>query len=468
MMKMPGASKFASGAAVLMIMVSLVPGGALGADQKAAFAPTPPMGWNSWDSFGTTVREDEVKANADVMARDLLPFGWNYIVVDIEWYAPEAQGHVYKEGAELKMDANGRLLPAENKFPSAASGNGFKPLAAYLHSKGLKFGIHIMRGIPRQAVEQNTPIANSSHRAGEIADRTHLCPWNPDMYGVDMSKPGAQDYYDSLASLYASWGVDFIKADDMSRPYLQRAPEVAALSRAIAKSGRKMLLSLSPGPAPVSEAASLERYAQLWRISDDFWDTWRLLKAQFDYVREWSPYIGKNGTWPDADMLPLGKLRVTDKDAGPQDSKFTPDEQQTVMTLWSIVRSPLFFGGDLRALDSSTKALITNPEVLAVNQSSSGNRQPLEHEGLRFWTANAPGGAGNYAAVFNIGDKPIEATADWPDLGIATSSALVRDLWSRQDLGSAAQLRVTLRPHAGVLYKVTVSKQTGESHATVH
>jgi alpha-galactosidase len=278
------------------------------------------------------------------------------------------------------------------------------------------------------------------------------------MYGIDMSKPGAQGYYDSLASLYASWGVDFIKADDMSRPYLQREPEVAALSKAIAKSGRKMVLSLSPGPAPVSEAASLARYAQLWRISDDFWDTWRLLRQQFDYVREWSPYIGKGGTWPDADMLPLGKLRVTDKEAGPQDSKFTPDEQQTVMTLWCIVRSPLFFGGDLRALDSPTKALITNPEVLAVNQSSSGTRQPLEHDNLRFWTADAPGGTAQYVAAFNVGDKPAEAIADWPDLGIAASSARVRDLWLRQDLGSTARFHATLKPHAGVLYKVTVSR----------
>jgi hypothetical protein len=178
---------------------------------SALSAGTPPMGWNSWDSYGTTVREDQVKANADVMAARLLKLGWNYIVVDIQWYEPNAQGHDYKPGARLLMDSYGRLIPATNRFPSAAGDRGFGPLAAYVHGKGLKFGIHIMRGIPRQAVNENTPIWHSQYHAAEIADRTHVCEWNPDMYGIDMSKPGAQDYYDSIAALYASWGVDFVR-----------------------------------------------------------------------------------------------------------------------------------------------------------------------------------------------------------------------------------------------------------------
>jgi len=127
-------------------------------------APTPPMGWNSWDSYGTTVTEAQVKANADVMARDLKSHGWEYIVVDIQWYEPNAQGHDYAPGAKLAMDEYGRLLPAVNRFPSSAGGTGFKHLADYVHSKGLKFGIHIMRGVPRQAVEQNTPIKGNVPR----------------------------------------------------------------------------------------------------------------------------------------------------------------------------------------------------------------------------------------------------------------------------------------------------------------
>ena len=276
-------------------------------------APTPPMGWNSWDSYGTTVREEQVKANADWMAEHLAKYGWNYIVVDIQWYEPNAQGHDYKPGAPLTMDAYGRLLPALNRFPSSANSAGFKPLADYVHSKGLKFGIHIMRGIPRQAVERNLSIKGTAFHASEVADKENACRWNPDMWGVDTTKPGAQAYYDSIAALYASWGVDFVKADDMGS-HLYQPAEMKALSLAMGKTGRPMVLSISPGPAPVSEAEFFEKYAQMWRISDDFWDDWKLLRQQFDFTRDWVPFVGKNGTWPDADMLPLGRLKVTDKE----------------------------------------------------------------------------------------------------------------------------------------------------------
>src|SRR3954447_3950291 len=228
---------------------------------QAVPAPTPPMGWNSWDSYGTTVREDQVKANADAMARDLASHGWQYVVVDILWYEPNAQGHDYEPGAKLAMDEYGRLIPAVNRFPSSAGGAGFRPLADYVHGLGLKFGIHIMRGIPRQAVRTNTPILNSTARAADVADQSSTCRWNTDMYGLNMSKPGAQAYVDSIVNLYASWGVDYIKADDEARPLHQE--EVAALHRAITNSGREIVLSLSPGPAPLDHADFFAANAQL-------------------------------------------------------------------------------------------------------------------------------------------------------------------------------------------------------------
>jgi hypothetical protein len=443
---------------IFCILACCLSASTVGADD-ALLAPTPPMGWNSWDSYGTTVREFQVKANADVMARDLARYGWQYVVVDIQWYEPNAQGHDYKPGAPLVMDDYGRLTPAVNRFPSAANGAGFKALADYIHGKGLKFGIHIMRGIPRQAVEKNTPILNSSHHAAEIADKKNICEWNPDMYGIDMSKPGAQEYYDSIAALYASWGVDFIKADDMSRPYALRQPEVAALSAAIRKTGRPMLLSLSPGPAPIPEAADLRKNAQMWRISDDFWDDWKLLKQQFDFTRDWAPYVGKDGTWPDADMLPIGKLRVTDKEGNGSPSKFTADEQQTMMTLWSMFRSPLIFGGDLPSNDAGTTALITNAEVLAVNQRSRGNHQSLEQGNIRAWLArvpeNVPGSADFYVAVFNLGEITETVDLGWSDLGVTASSAEVRDLWLQKPLGRQSGVKLELRPHASVLYRIS-------------
>ena len=167
---------------------------------------TPPMGWNSWDCYGASVTEAIVRQNAETMAKLLKPFGWEYVVVDIQWYEPSAKSHAYIPFTELCMDEYSRLLPAENRFPSAAGGKGFGPLAEYVHSLGLKFGIHIMRGIPRQAVHRDTKILGSAKTARQIAKTDSICHWNTDMYGVDPTKEGAKEYYDSLFRLYAEWG----------------------------------------------------------------------------------------------------------------------------------------------------------------------------------------------------------------------------------------------------------------------
>jgi alpha-galactosidase len=420
----------------------------------ANVAAAPPMGWNSWDAYGTAVREEHVKANADIMARDLARFGWNYVVVDIQWYEPNAAGHDYTASARLVADEFGRLLPAVNRFPSAARGKGFKPLADYVHSKGLKFGIHIMRGIPRQAVAENLPVKGTPYHAADIADKENPCAWNPDMWGVDTTKPGAQAYYDSIAELYAAWGVDFIKADDMGS-HLYQPAEIKALSSAIRKTGRPIVLSISPGPAPVSEAAFFEKYAQMWRISDDFWDEWKLLRKQFDLARDWAPYVGKNGTWPDADMLPLGRLRITDKEGKGSHTRLTADEQRTLMTLWCIFRSPLIFGGDLPSNDPATTELITNEEVLRVNQSSAGNREVLAEGNIRAWLADVPVGRDRYLAVFNLGEAAEKIDLGWSRVGMAEQNIEVRDLWLRETLGRKASLQVTLQPHASALYQLS-------------
>ncbi len=412
------------------------------------------MGWNSWDSYGTTVREHQVKANADWMAEHLAKYQWRYIVVDIQWYEPNAQGHDYRPGAPLTMDEYGRLMPAVNRFPSAANGAGFKPLADYVHSKGLKFGIHIMRGIPRQAVAKNLPIKGTPYHAADIADKANDCRWNPDMWGVDTTKSGSQAYYDSIANLYALWGVDFIKADDMGS-HLYQPAEIKALSLAIRKTGRPMVLSISPGPAPISEAGFFERYAQMWRISDDFWDDWKLLRQQFDYAQQWAPFVGKNDTWPDADMLPLGKLRVTSVEGGGAPTKFTPNEQQTVMTLWSIVRSPLIFGGDLPSNDAATTALITNEEVIDVDQHSRGGYPVLEKGNLHAWLADSPRSGERYVAIFNLGETALDVNLDWQELGIKGSVVSVRDLWTHRPVQPLGGLHTALSAHASALYKVT-------------
>jgi len=313
-------------------------------------APTPPMGWNSYDCYGVSVTEAEVKANADYLAKNLARHGWQHVVVDIQWSKPKAGAKGHRPNAVFAMDEYGRFTPAVDRFPSAANGQGFKPLAEYVHSLGLKFGIHIMRGIPQQAVTKNTAVLGTNLRAGDvarasdIADPRRVCPSGSDMYGVDMTKPGGQAYYDSIVKLYAQWRVDYIKADDMTWPY--HGDEIAALSEAIRKSGRPMVLSLSPGPAPLEHADDLKRHAELWRISDDVWDKWKNLKEQFALCRAWAPHIVP-GHWPDADMLPLGRIAIRADTHNDRHTNFTKDEQFTLMTLWSIFRSPLIFGGDL-------------------------------------------------------------------------------------------------------------------------
>ena len=224
---------------------------------QSRFAPTPPMGWNSYDCYGASVNEDEVKANADMMAAHLKEYGWEYVVIDYCWFFPfsGAMGNP-PQNAEFKpalaMDQYGRLLPATDKFPSAAGGKGFKPLADYVHSKGLKFGIHVMRGIPRQAVANNSTVYGTSYKAGDIADQNRICRWLNSMYGVDCGKKGAQEYYNSIINLYAGWVVDYIKVDDISKPYSK--PEIEAIHSAINKCGRKIVLSLSPGATPPDQA----------------------------------------------------------------------------------------------------------------------------------------------------------------------------------------------------------------------
>ncbi|MDR1011630.1 MAG: glycoside hydrolase family 27 protein, partial [Opitutaceae bacterium] len=319
-----------------------------------AWAKTPPMGWNSWDCFGTTITEEQARAQAGAQAEKLKPFGWDILTVDIQWYEPNSKGHDYKPGASLAMDTHSRLIPAPNRFPSSAGGAGFKPLADYIHAKGLRFGIHIMRGIPRQAVRANTPILGTTARAADIADQSSICKWNPDMFGVDMSKPGAQAYYDSLFKLYASWGVDFVKVDDIARPYdATQQAEIEAIRKAITASGRPIVLSLSPGDTPLARGAHVMTHANLWRISDDFWDNWKLLLEMFPRVDKWTPYRTE-GAWPDADMLPFGIIRFD------KPTRFTRDEQILCMTLWCIARSPLILGADMTKLDAFTLSLLTN------------------------------------------------------------------------------------------------------------
>jgi hypothetical protein len=316
------------------------------------WAPTPPMGWNSWDCFGPTVVEDEVRANSDYMAKYLRKSGWEYIVVDIRWYVANDKSGGYNEKDPIyNIDSNGRFLPAVNRFPSSADGKGFKPLADYIHSKKLKFGIHVMRGVPVIAVENNLPVLGTNVTAKDISSREGQCRWLKDMYTVIAGKEGAQEYYNSIMDLYASWGVDFLKIDDLSSPY--HAEEIEMIRKAIDRTGRKMVLSTSPGPTPVEQVNHIMQNANMWRTVGDFWDNWPQLKDEFEICNKWASNVG-TGHYPDADMLPLGKIGIRAERGKPRMSGFTKEEQITLMTLFALFRSPLMFGGNLPDNDEFT------------------------------------------------------------------------------------------------------------------
>ncbi len=365
-------------------------------------AQFPPMGWNSWDCYGAAVTEDIVLQNARYMAEHLKDYGWEYVVVDIQWAQPTAINHQYEPFSDLCMDAFGRLLPAPNRFPSAAGGAGFKPLADAVHALGLKFGIHIMRGLPRMAAHRKLPIAESEFTCDQATNPHSICAWNPDMYGLRCELPAAQAYYDSIFRLYAEWGVDFVKCDDIAREYPHCRREIEVISEAARSCGREIVLSLSPGPAPLEQAEHLKTWANMWRITDDFWDDWTLLRNMFERAEKWCIHAGP-GHWPDADMLPLGAIRQCED---PEErTRFTPAEQRTMMTLWCIMRSPLMLGGELTKTDDATLALITNTGVLGMLREGYCAHPLKTTEEESIWIAPRRDGRGIYAALFNLSGR---------------------------------------------------------------
>ena len=403
----------------------------------------PPMGWNSWDCYGASVTEAIVKQNADYMAKHLKQYGWEYIVVDIQWYQPTAVDFDYEPFSDVVMDEWGRMIPAENRFPSSSGGRGFRELADYVHGLGLKFGIHIMRGIPRMAAHRHLPIAGSDYTCSQAADPNSICQWNPDMYGARLDHPAAQAYYDSIFRLYAEWGVDFVKCDDIAREYPHYRKEIEIIGTACRNCGRDIVLSLSPGPAPLEEAEHLKTWANMWRLTDDFWDRWDLLKDMFERAEKWCIHAGP-GHWPDADMLPLGAIRQCGEET-PKGrwTLFTQDEGRTLMTLWCMLHSPLMMGGELTKCDDHTLSLLTNADILNIQKQSFCAHPLCTTEDRSVWIAPHKDGKGIYAAVFNLSDEPQTITVRPEEIGIPVAGAV--ELWTGV---KASSLSAELDPHA--------------------
>lgn len=427
--------------------------------EKTYVAKRPPLGWNSWDCYGASVNEEILLGNARYMAENLKEFGWQYVVCDIQWYEPSADSHEYHKFTELEMDEYSRLMPAVNRFPSAAGGKGFGPIAEQIHEMGLKFGIHIMRGIPRQAVHRNTAILGTTATARQIAHPASICLWNTDMYGVDARAEGAQEYYDSLFKLYAEWGVDYVKVDDIARVDCgPEAPgagfsEIAMIKKAIANCGRSMVLSLSPGPARVEQKEFLLENANMWRMTDDFWDKWEHLYGMFERCHAWEG-IGCKDHWPDCDMLPLGKLCIIEKEGGGRYTNFTEDEQKILMTLWCIFRSPLMFGGDLRENDQFTLDLLTNTRLLDMHRHGRKAKQIYRKDDLVVWRSQTKDGK-VYVAMFNIGEKNQKFKLRFKDIELSGKDKFpAADVWTGAGFELENKSQIELKPHSVVCYEI--------------
>ena len=422
------------------------------------WAPTPPMGWNSYDCYGNNVKEYQVRDNADFMAQYLKEYGWQYIVIDACWYVPDVgvtgmpnQNSSFEPHSCI--DNYGRLIPDDGRFPSSMYDQGFKPLSDYIHSLGLKFGIHLMRGIPREVVDADLPIKGTNYTTGQIADTSSTCAWYNLMYGLNMEHPGAQAYLDSMFELYASWGLDFVKVDDLSRPYY--STEIEGYRKAIDKCGRKIVFSTSPGATTITQADHIVQNANMWRLTDDLWDSWSLVDQMFDKGVQWYTHCD-TGHWPDMDMLPLGKLAKYGPVGVERYSYLTEDESYLMMTLWFITRSPLMFGGNMPENTAFVTSLMTNPEAIAVSQDSTGNR-PVYVGTYPAWLADIPDSEDQkYLAVFNrSGTGPTSVDITLADLGI--KRCIVRDLWSRSDLGEFTDtFSPEVNSHGGRLFKLTV------------
>jgi alpha-galactosidase len=454
--------RWAMGVAIGFAMVGWLGVAASGAPQKSGvLAATPPMGWNSWDAYGLTITEAQFRANVEVLAKRLKPAGYEYAVIDEGWFMRNPQDRPKPELLEYELDAYGRYIPVPARFASAvnASGgnDGFKALGAYVHGLGLKFGIHIVRGIPRESVKRNLPLEGSSFKAVDVADQEDACPWDPTNWGIRNDAAG-QAWYDSLMRQYAGWGVDLIKVDCIaSHPY--KADEIAMIHKAIVKTGRPMVLSLSPGPTALENAAEVGGMAQMWRISDDIWDVWtsnekwpRTVKSQFEMTAAWVKFV-KPGNWPDADMLPVGVLGPSPGWGKARSTRLTRDEQRTLLTLWAMARAPLIVGANLTEMDDWTAGLLTNADVVAMDQRGHEQHVAGGDGDLIAWATKGDGGK-EYLAVFNTGDAQARVAVPLGRYGFKGDKYAARDVWEGKDLGKVSEAAGVVAAHGVLLLEL--------------
>lgn len=397
----------------------------------------PPCGWNSFDCYGLFINETQALANLEVFVEKLKPSGFEYFCLDGGWYSDYAflsdpAAPINKRKAVNHIDEWGRFVPSPSRFPR---GMGF--LADACHDRGVKFGLHIQRGIGRVAVERNTPVMGTNVRASDIADLSSTCPWLPFMAGVDMARPGAQAYYDSWIGLLAEWGVDFIKADDI----VAYPDEIEAVAAAIDKVERPILLSLSPGKDPFRpDWPVFERCANMLRITTDIWDRNGDLTLAFSNWEKWEDYGGPS-CWLDLDMIPFGALQVYAQQASEnaelsgfgtaRQSLLSPAQKRTFIAQRALASSALFFGGELTMTPDEDFALVTHPGLLECNRSGRPAKRIYSRRHVDVRRKEAANRGHGYLGIFNTHIVPADVALPLDALGFATGHPVeFVDVWT--------------------------------------
>lgn len=413
----------------------------------------PLLGWSSWSFVRTQPTAAKIKAEALALHRSgLQKLGYEYVNLDDFWYeCPGPQGP--------NVDAFGRWVIDPSRFPPEGNKNGIEALADYVHSLGLKFGIYVTPGISKQAVARNTPIKGTKYTADQIAEPSvtesnYNCKG---MVGIDFSKPGAQQYINSFADMFASWGVDYIKIDGLHNS--NSAGDIKAWSNAFRQTGRPVVIRVSAGGHPMSFMPLVQKYSNQWAMDGSDIEcykcekhdssypltTWANVETRFDIVAKMQPYAGPGG-FTDYDSVELGN--------GVNDG-LTPAERRTQLSLWSMAASPLILGVDLTHLDKLDLSYLRNKAVLAVDQDGIAAKRVLDGATQQVFAKMEPNGDA-IVGLFNTGEKTqtISITASVVGLPKSAHGYSVHDLWTGQSHKVRGAITATVEPHGVVLYRV--------------
>ena len=413
------------------------------------FAPKPILGWNSFDSYRSDLKAEQAYPMVDVMAKKYLPSGYEYFVMDAGWYVSN-NPNKYKG---LGLETFGVCVVNPVRFP-----NGIKALIKYTHSKGLKFGVWMMRGISKEAVKLNLPIPGTKYFSRDIADTTDICVWSGMNYGVNMSKPGAQEYYNSVIDTLAAWGIDFIKVDDL----VPNPREIVAIANAIENGKHKMIYSLSPGDVHFVAHLPYYKRANMLRITRDIWDNPLSIEKGF-YAWEKFQGVSGPGFWPDLDMIPFGRLDVINKDA--RQSSFNQNEMKTFITQRAMAASPLIIGGDLLTMDEFSYALLTNKEMLACNQNAVMGVNVYRAGNVDVWlTPHKTDPTQGWIGIFNRTTSDRKVTLSKKELGFVAyeesynlmasrQNFLLKDVWTGKTMIISDNLTFALPAEGVAFYK---------------